>query len=296
MNELKKIILIMTKGIFLGLSIIIPGLCSASLAIILGIYEDMLELLGNFYKLSVIKKKLYLIIGIISGLIIGLIVVKTLSETYPILITSFFFIIIIKGIKKEIVKESYRKIKSLKKIIGLIIGLSLVLGVNLLKVNNQGTNLSFFKVYLIGLILSLAFILPGISGALLLLTMGVYYITLKEVELIINNIKDFRLFVGGQNWFLLALLLGLITGLISFARFIKYVLKTKPEISWSIIVGFMVGSLLLLIKDLGVMLINNQITMGEKILTILSWYFGIIYIAYQKKQTKNIKDKFLFIS
>ena len=55
------------NAILIGISYVIPGVCSSTTASSLGEYQNILEVTGNFYRLTVLKKHVLLIIGIING-------------------------------------------------------------------------------------------------------------------------------------------------------------------------------------------------------------------------------------
>ena len=97
-------------------------------------------------------------------------------------------------------------------------------------------NITFFKVYiifLIGVLASLALILPGISGAMILFVFGIYDLIVKTIQDIISCIKTFQPLTEGN-----------------IVIIMPFISKSKPHLFSIITNGFLFGSLLILACNL----------------------------------------------
>ena len=65
---MKKLI----KGVLIGISYVLPGVCSSTTANSMGEYENILELTGNFYSVNVLRKHCKLGFGVLLGIMIAL--------------------------------------------------------------------------------------------------------------------------------------------------------------------------------------------------------------------------------
>lgn len=244
---LKKVL----SGIILGITYIIPGLCSASMALTLGVYNDMLELFSSFYKPSIIKKHFLFIGGMSIGALLGLFVFTSLYDKIPFVFLSLFIGFILSNLKKE---ESNKTINFnnfvVILVITLLICLNLVGNIRILSFNENITFMTLLFVFFVGIISSLALILPGISGAMVLFIFGVYDLIVKTLQGIITK-QFFSQTLLDENFIVLLVFgVGFLIGIIAFSKIIdKFISKNKP-LFLSITKGFLLGSVVILSIDL----------------------------------------------
>ena len=77
-------------GILIGASYVIPGVCSATTAISLGQYDNILEITSNIYNPKIILKHWLLIISIIIGVLFSLILFGVIFKNIPFILMSIF--------------------------------------------------------------------------------------------------------------------------------------------------------------------------------------------------------------
>ena len=174
------------KGIFMGIADAIPGVSGGTIALLLGIYEELISTISglNVNLLIDLKqngfksfwKKLNgnflvtLIVGIGISLIFFIKISSKLLNDYPVFIWSFFLGLIIATVYvifKLIKTWDYINIISA---FATIILSSILSSISL----NSSDEISLIYILVCGLIASSAMILPGISGSLILVIMGVY--------------------------------------------------------------------------------------------------------------------------
>ncbi len=241
MRQFKTQIVTYLKGIAMGGADVVPGVSGGTVAFITGIYTELLDSIkavdGAALKLLVTFKWVALwekvngkflfplLLGIATSLLTLSKVIKHFLANEPISLWSFFFGLII--ISSLLVLREIKQWK-ITTIIPLAIGIAIAYWITVTS-PTETTNALWF-VFISGCIAICAMILPGISGAFLLLILGKYEFILTAV-----NERDF-LIIG-------IFALGCLVGLLSFARAISWLLKNYHDLAVAILSGFMIGSL-----------------------------------------------------
>ena len=235
-------------GFILGVTYIIPGLCSASMAISLGVYNDLLELFSKFYKFKVLKKHLLFILGMMLGIVFAICFFVSLYDRFPYLFIALFMGFIASGFKRTSNKIQGNKQKVLIYLL-IIFGL---LSINLLgnfRILSFGENITLFTYiyfFCVGILGSLALILPGVSGAMVLFIFGVYEIILKSVKWILTNFSQVQPLVEGKIGLLALFFVGLLVGILAFSKIIDKFYNQNPSLFLLISNAFLVGSIIIL--------------------------------------------------
>lgn len=241
-RSIKDFVIIGLKGMAMGAADVVPGVSGGTIAFISGIYEELLTSISNV-NLSLIKtlKKdgfkaawqqanasflLSLLIGVFISVVSLAKVLKWLLENEPILLWSFFFGLILASviyIGKQIAKWNAITF------IVLILGAGLAYFITTLNpmVNENSSTLFLF---LAGSIAICAMILPGISGAFILVLLGAY----KPVLAAVND----------RNFTIIAAVgAGAIVGLLTFSRILKWLFANFKNYTLAVLTGFIIGSL-----------------------------------------------------
>ena len=228
------------KGILIGAGAILPGISSGVLCVIFGIYETLLNCVLNFFKNIKYNFKILFPIGL--GTFFGVIllgnVLKYVFYAYPIQ-TKFLFIGLIVGSVPELLKKANsRQTFKLHYLIYLFfsfgVGLLLVYIENKLNSSVNGdSEFSFIFLVISGFMMSAGVIIPGVSSTLILMLLGVYDAYLISVS---------SLYVP----FLFPLAVGLFIGAIFFMKLIKFLLDNFYAQTFFSIIGFTLGSVLVL--------------------------------------------------
>ncbi len=247
---MKNKLQLFAKGISMGIAEVIPGVSGGTLAFITGIYEHLLESISAIFKMETIYQLrsrafknlweridgpflLSLMLGMLTGVAIGVASVVSLLTKYPPVIWSFFF-----GLILGSVVYIGRRIKNwnIYKALGLLCGAGFAWYITGLPI--QEAHSSMWYVFLSGAIAISALVLPGISGSFMLLIMGMYLYIIDE------NLKGFFQNPGvGKLVVIIVFTAGALTGLISVVRLLHYLLKKHHDLVLSILTGFMLGSL-----------------------------------------------------
>ena len=265
------------KYIIVGLSNIVPGICSASTAIILGVYEELLDIFSNIFKIKCLKKYFLYYLAIIMGIIIGVFGISYLYDIIPFILNIVFLGFILRGFPHKF--DEMIKCSKIKYIIYFTIGFSIILLLNLLNscvVEIDYDNLNFkttIIVFINGLFTALAMILPGISGALLLVVLGLYIPLIDGVFSLITSITTFN-FTNVQNFYLVIIFgLSFVFGLIFSSKVIGNIIKKRNSYFEPIINGLMMGSILNII----LILFKMDYYLYERIIGIILFFIVVFY-------------------
>ena len=235
------------KGIFMGIADAIPGVSGGTIALLLGIYEELIHTISslNFEQILYLRKNGFksfwskinggflfsLLLGIGVSLISFVKISAILLDKYPLFVWSFFLGLIIATvyvIYKLIEKLNFRNILF---VLISIMATLLLSSFSTVEINN----ISLLYILFCGIIASSAMILPGISGSLILVILGVY-------TFLINALNNLDILI------ILAFILGAIIGLLGFSRVLKYLFNNYRNITYSIMLGLVIGSIPKILK------------------------------------------------
>lgn len=229
------------KGFCMGASDVVPGVSGGTMAFILGIYKELIESIRSFdlvfFKLLFSLKlsdaldhvSWRFLVAVGMGIFMAIFslarILSWLLQNRPILIWSFFFGLIVASLFTV-----SRYLEKWTPSIFAWVGLGAACTYFLVGIVPASTPDTPWFLFVSGAIAICAMILPGISGAFILVLLGKYHYVLEAV----NN-RDFLT--------LLIVAAGAGVGLISFVRFLSWLLNRYYNFTIAILTGFMLGSL-----------------------------------------------------
>lgn len=240
MNFSRYIVLAL-KGCAMGMADVVPGVSGGTIAFISGIYEELLDSIRsvNATALKMLLKFRFadfwrhingrFLLPVLTGIAIAIFslarLMTYLLDTHPIAIWSFFFGLIIASavlVAKQIGRWDWRTG------VAFIAGAAAAWWITV--ASPAETPDDWWFVMLSGAIAICAMILPGISGAFILLLLGKYQYIMQAVGDL--NIPVIVVFV-----------IGALAGIISFSHLLSWLLKHWHDLTVAVLMGFMVGSL-----------------------------------------------------
>lgn len=248
-------LLITLKGIAMGAADVVPGVSGGTIAFISGIYQELIDSIDNisFSVLKGVRKNgikatwaaingnflLSLAIGIGISILTFSKIITHLLESQPILVWSFFFGLVLASIAyiwKEITEWSF------KAIIALLIGVAISFYITIARPAESPE--SFPYLFISGFLAIIAMILPGVSGAFILLLMGSYQTVIGTINQFREGISSLNFEVIGQALLkLMTFALGAIIGLKLFSKILKWMFENYKNTTLALLIGFMIGSL-----------------------------------------------------
>jgi putative membrane protein len=248
-------LIITFKGIAMGAADVVPGVSGGTIAFISGIYEELIE---SIDKVSLNVFKIWktegfktawksingnFLLALFSGIAISILslakIIKWLLHNEPVLLWSFFFGLVLASIL-YIAKQI--KDWSAKIIIAIIIT-SMVSYFITLAEPFASPDSPFYLLFC-GFIAIIAMILPGVSGAFILLILGAYQTAIDTINNLLEGITtgNMELFKDAFLKFCL-LAVGAVIGLKVFSKALNWMFKHHKNVTLAILTGFMIGSL-----------------------------------------------------
>ncbi len=225
----------------MGAADVVPGVSGGTMAFILGIYDELLDAIHSI-DLTFIRRILTfkwreaflefpwqfltaLALGIGAAVLTLASALHWALENHPVYIWAFFFGLIVASILVVHRRVRNWNPANVLAAVGAAVGAFVLVGLSPSETPHTPPLL-----FLSGAIAICAMILPGISGAFILVLLGKYTHVLAAV-------KSFDIFT------ILLVGLGAVVGLLSFARFLRWLLKRNHDLVIAVLTGFMVGSL-----------------------------------------------------
>lgn len=233
MKNYKGFIIKTAKGVLIGAGAITPGLSGGTMAIVCGVFEEILEATANFF--SHIRKSITcltpIVIGAIGGVFSLTSILTYFSLKYPLLSNYFFCIISLASALIFLNKRVEYKY-SLKKALSLLCGTVTSAIISLLLETLDALSFDFGTISLIilGIPLAFALVLPGISFSYMLLFLGLY-----EKMLLAFAKMDFL--------FMFSLAFGIMIGIIIFSKLLLKLIENHPQETYSFVFGFVLCSI-----------------------------------------------------
>ncbi len=228
------------KGVAMGLGDSVPGISGGTIAVITKIYDQLvysiravdlracgLLFTGQFRAVWEYINGTFLLIlalGILSGLLISANTVLFLLENYFAPLMAFFIGMVLAS--SALLRNEF-SLKAWQNIVALFVGLLLAMSIGF--ISPRSAELSLLYVFFSGAIAISAMILPGLSGAFILLLLGVY-------EFILGALLSFNL------PYITVFVLGCAVGLIAFSRVLSWLLREHHQLSYGFITGMLLGS------------------------------------------------------
>ena len=273
---MKDKLILVIKGFFFGIANIIPGVSGGTIAITMGVYEEMIDIISHFFK--DLKKSLSFVIPFGIGAILSILLMSKLIsfclDKYPFPTTLFFIGLILGGIPLLTKKVKSSKIKPIN-IILFLITFSIIIGMAFMKEGNYAVSLSnmnigmYIVLFLVGMVAAATMVIPGVSGSFVLMLLGFYEPIIKTI----SNITKPSL-LGTNLSILLPFGLGILIGIVLVAKILEYLFKKHEVSTYYAILGFITASIFTLSFSLfGVSISLMQVLIGI-VLFILATIIG----------------------
>ena len=237
-----KDIIIAVKGFFMGAANVVPGVSGGTIALISGIYEELVGALNavmspapwkalfkgrfkEFWTLVHGRFLLWLAIGVVLSIFTLAKLIEHELRFHPILVWAFFF-----GLILASAFYMFRDIKGWKLRDTLFAIAGVALGLIVCTLSPTTTPDSKWFNFICGAIAVCTMILPGISGSFILVILGKY-------DYIMSAVSNMDIPV------LLVFAFGCAVGILAFAKFLNWLLARWERQTMLVLLGFVLGSL-----------------------------------------------------
>lgn len=240
-RKLHDYILLVIRGMVMGAADVVPGVSGGTIAFVTGIYEELINTIKSL-NLDAIKTLFSkgpvpfwkhingnFLLAVVFGILLSVLTLaqamQELMQVAPVLLWSFFFGLIIGSaisIARKI--EQWGAVNIIFAILGAAIAYFIT------DITPAATPEAWWFILICGSIAICAMILPGVSGAFILLMFGKY-------EYILNALTSLKLDV------ILLFGAGAAAGIISFSNVLSWLLKKWKDTTTAVLMGFMIGAL-----------------------------------------------------
>ncbi|OHB66772.1 MAG: hypothetical protein A2V70_13130 [Planctomycetes bacterium RBG_13_63_9] len=237
------------RGLLMGGADIIPGVSGGTVALILGIYERLVAAISHFDLALIAQLRrrnwtqaaahcdlrflVTLVLGILVGIgVLGYVLKYLLEQQLELTLSAFFGLILASSIVVAQSIQSWDLKKTALMLAGALLAYWLVAQPFMTGYDDYG------YLFLCGVVAICAMILPGISGAFILLIMGKY----KDVLDVIHKLERGVVTLDGVLT-LVVFACGCAVGLLTFSKFLRWLLARYHGETLAVLCGFMIGSL-----------------------------------------------------
>lgn len=239
----------------MGIADLVPGVSGGTIALITGIYQELLSSINQFNieNIKSIRDKGFLHFlkainapflgavfgGILTSILCFSYLLEWLIQNEPVALWSFFF-----GLLLASILFIARSIQPFGLVTVLFILGGAIASYFLSKLTGSYANSGYLYLFFSGFIGISAMILPGLSGAYILLILGVYENILASVRQAISVLQDFDQTIFIETYSkLFAFGLGILFGIRIFAGFLSWLFKKYPNNTLATLIGLMLGAL-----------------------------------------------------
>lgn len=276
---MKTHIALFLKGLAMGAANVIPGVSGGTIALITGIYEELIDSIKSFdlkalkllqqFKIAefIAHVNAYFLAAVFAGIFISILslakLLEFLLESYELWTMAFFFGLILLSIYS--VGKTVSKWDA-KSVIALIVGTAVAVSIAFLAPATE--NASFFYVFLCGIVAICSMILPGLSGSFILIIMGNY-------ALILGAVGNFDINI------LIPLMIGCVVGLVAFSQLLSWVFKHHKDATIATMTGFILGSLCIIWpwKSADVLIIERPGKEAKEVVMGYEWFIPDFALA-----------------
>lgn len=257
----------MLKGGVIGIAMIIPGVSGGTLAVLLNVYDKLIDAVGNLRK--DFKGSFFFLLPILLGAVIGvaaLLFPLNYALEHAYLPTILLFMGLMCGSCPKMIKDArangFKKTDFIAIIVpfAIVIGLCFIPGLGDVDLGEDMQIYLYFVLVLMGALASCALVIPGISGSMLMMLFGFYQPIIATFKALftapLHSVAVLALFAAG-----------LIIGFFTIAKAMQILLRKFPRATFWAIVGFVIGSipaiLIVFLKD------------GQAVAEVLQWQIWV---------------------
>ncbi|MDA0813526.1 MAG: DUF368 domain-containing protein [Verrucomicrobia bacterium] len=258
-NILAGTLLLLLKGVAMGIANAIPGVSGGTIAFVTGIYERLINAIKSFdlKALTLLRKLKFqeflahiqfffllpLGTGVLTGLVGSSYALKQLFKTHELYVWSFFFGLIVASI---VPVGTMVKKWGVAPVVSLLVGAAIAIGIAMIGAAEENRNVPYLVVC--GVVAIASMILPGISGSYVLILLGNYNLIMLES---ITNLGDG---LKAMEWpkikealsVIIPVGVGCVFGIALLSRFLSWLFRRFHDAAVALMTGFVIGSLLVI--------------------------------------------------
>jgi len=247
LRKLTNAAVLALKGMVYGLTHLVPGIGGALILIVMGIYEQFVDAVGNlFVERNRWREHLGFLIPLGVGMAISMLVfskvVTALADRYPVAL-AFFFMGLLIGTVPTVLRMLGKRKATPGRLLAFVAGLAVVMGVRAIRRGlgegamaslDGARSAAYFAVT--SFVAGGASVTPGLDGSYVWMLFGAYNRVIAAIGNLLDGVIDWGILVPAG--------LGAVLGMLAFSKAIDTAIKRAPGAAYSAVLGLVVGALI----------------------------------------------------
>ncbi len=264
-------------GIVIGVGCVLPGVSGGIMAISMGLYEGMISAISGFFK-AVKRNFLYLLplgIGGAVGLVLTSNVLSIFLEKNEASVMALFAGLVLGSLPSLFLEakgeDRFKKRYAVAAVCGLLFVLAFGFLESSVTTNESVAAFTPVTAIIAGAVLSIGVVIPGASSSFLLIYMGLYAALLDAMAGIMNislllreGLSSALSKMGSSIVTLMMVAVGFGAVALLLIKLVNAALKRYHALSYFAILGFVIGSVALVMPN---------------IIRGLTWFTPVLFLA-----------------
>ena len=238
------------RGSAIGIANIIPGVSGGTLAVSMGIYDKIINSVTGLFRHF--KKSVITLLPYGIGMILGLLglsfIIEFLFARYPLPTVLLFIGLILGGVPALWQRIKRSKIGAIGILIFvlffvLLVMLPIIAGEERTDLVLTPDVITIIKLFFVGVIASATMVIPGVSGSMILMSLGYYAPILSSITNFVRAVLDFNISAALAECALLVPFgIGVLVGIFAIAKLIEFLLARFQTYTYCAVLGLVAAS------------------------------------------------------
>lgn len=251
------------RGIVIGLANAVPGVSGGTMMVSMGIYDDLIYSVTHLFKQ--LKKSVLTLLPYGIGMVVGIVglsfVITAMFENIPFQTCMLFIGLILGGLP---ILTKHLKGAKLNVPHGGVFLIFFVAIIALKMFGGEGADaamtldvLSLIKLFFVGVIAAATMVIPGVSGSMILMTLGYYYPVINSVKGLVTALAAMD--ISGVLHICALLIpfgIGVILGIFAVAKLIEMLMEKFESLTYTGIMGLVIASPVVILMDVSLASLN----------------------------------------
>jgi len=245
-----KFIFDILRGCAIGIANIIPGVSGGTLAVSMGIYDKIISSVTGLFRHF--KKSVVTLLPYGIGMAVGLLglsfIIEFLFARYPLPTVLLFIGLILGGVPALWQRVKGKKIGILGIVLfvvffALLVLLPFIAGEERTDLVLTPDVVTIIKLFFVGVIASATMVIPGVSGSMILMSLGYYAPILSSITAFVRAVLDLNISAALSECALLVPFgIGILVGIFAIAKLIEFLLARFESYTYCAVLGLVAAS------------------------------------------------------
>ena len=245
-----KFILDILRGCAIGIANIIPGVSGGTLAVSMGIYDKIINSVTGLFRHF--KKSVSTLFPYAIGMVVGLLglsfLIEFLFARYPLPTVLLFIGLILGGVPALTKRIKGKPIGVFGVVLFVLFFLLLVLlpliaGEERTDLVLTPDTVTIIKLFFVGVIASATMVIPGVSGSMILMSLGYYAPILSSITAFVRAVLALDISAAlTECAILIPFGIGVLVGLFAIAKLISFLLARVETYTYCAVLGLVMAS------------------------------------------------------